>query len=284
VRFVIAIVGAGWLGAAVARSLPPPVIATTRSGRWPEGAPPDGVALAAIDVTATPIDVAPLEHATALVLCYAPGRTQDRRALYVDGTRRLLEARIAAASRLHRVVYVGSTSALPDVDGWVDESCDVWPDHARGRVQREAEAIVASRCEAASIPWIVLRLGGLYGPGRELDRIYAGARSRRTGHDGRLLGHGMEPTNLIHRDDALAAIRAALAAPSEITGFIHVVDDEHTPRREMYARIARARGLEPPAWSQDPPSDGRAHGKLVSNERLGRLLGVRLQHPTRSSA
>jgi nucleoside-diphosphate-sugar epimerase len=287
---VIAIVGAGWLGASLARSLPPPVVATTRSGQWREQAPerarPDGVQVVALDVCAAKLDVTPLQHATALVLCYAPGRTQDRRALYVEGTRRLLETRMAAGEALRRVVYVGSTSALPDVDGWVDESCEIWPDHERGRIQRDAEAVVSSLCETNGVPWLVLRMGGLHGPGRELDRIYSaqssGGGSRRTDREGRLPGHGMQPTNLVHLDDAVAAVRAALHAPPEITGCIHVVDDDHTPRREMYARIARARGLEPLRWSQAPPDDGGVHGKRVRNDKLRSVLGVRLLHPSHS--
>jgi nucleoside-diphosphate-sugar epimerase len=211
------------------------------------------------------------------VLCYAPGGAQDRHALYVAGTDRLLRA--LGPGALERLVLIGSTSALPDRDAWLDETCDAWPDDERGRVQRLAEAVVVEHATRHAIPWLVLRLGGLYGPGRELDRIYGshGTSRRREGEP--LAGDGLSPTNLVHRDDAVAAVLAALAAPSEIRGLIHVVDDDHTPRRIMYARIGTARGAPPVTWAEPMPTPAVPRGKRVSNTRLKAWLGVRLRHP-----
>ncbi|MCA9663830.1 MAG: hypothetical protein KC486_36225, partial [Myxococcales bacterium] len=87
-------IGAGFLGGPLATRLAATrrVIATTRSGA-------DDPALAGVEVRA--LDVvqgsdaslrAGLEGVEALVVAYAAGRHQDRRAVYVDGTRRLLDA------------------------------------------------------------------------------------------------------------------------------------------------------------------------------------------------
>lgn len=270
----VAVVGAGYLGAAVAAALPPPTLATTRSGRWHGEDPiPAGLGLHALDVTAASLDPSPLQSAHAMVLCYAPGpgSADDRRALYVDGTRRLLSA--MDGWPLRRVVWVSSTSALPDRDAWLDERCDEPPTGERGRVQREAEAVVIEHATRHGIPWIVLRLGGLYGPGRELDRIYRRRQPQP------LPGDGLAPTNLVHRDDAVAAVLAALTAPPEHQGVVHVVDDEHTPRRWMYARIAERLGLPPVDWAEPAPPGTAPRGKRVSNRRLKQWLGVRLRHP-----
>lgn len=266
-----AVVGAGYLGAAVAAELPPPVIVTTRSGRWRDGEPPPGVALHALDVSAQAIDPTPLRPARAAVLCFAPGRTQDRHGLYVAGTERLLHA--WGRGKLERLVWVGSTSALPDRDAWLDETCEDFPEQERGRVQRQAEQVVIDHATRYGIPWLVLRLGGLYGPGRALDRIY----KQRT--DEPLPGDGLAPTNLVHRDDAVAAVLAALAAPAKIQGVVHVVDDDHTPRRHMYERIAQARGAAPVAWAEPAPPGAVPRGKRVSNARLKDWLGVKLRFP-----
>lgn len=267
----IAIVGAGYLGAAVARALPGPVLALTRSGRWREGAVPPGVRVLALDLCDPGLDPGPLRSARALVLCVAPGRTQDRRALYVDGTRRLLER--LGAGRLERLVWVGSTSALPDRDAWLDERCDAPPGTERGRVQRAAEQVVVAHAQQCGIPWLVLRLGGLYGPGRALARIY------RRPKEGPLPGDGMAPTNLVHRDDAVAAVCAALTLAPARTGVVHVVDDDHTPRRYMYARIAQAEGRAPVEWAEPVAPGTLPRGKRVSNRRLKDWLGLRLQVP-----
>lgn len=266
------IIGCGYLGSAVARAISSPVLGVGRSGTWREGDRPDHVRMLALDITDPGLDPAALASATAVVLCIAPGRTQDRHALYVDGTRRLLER--WPSKGLRRIVWVGSTSALPDLDAWLDERCDEWPTSERGRVQRRAEQVIAEQAERLGAPWISLRLGGLYGPGRGLDRIY-----RRRGDDP-LPGDGMAPTNLIHRRDAVTAVHAALAAPADVQGIVHGVDDEHTPRRIMYARIAEAQGLEPIQWSEPVPPGAIPRGKRVSNLRLKHALGVRLWAPT----
>lgn len=275
----VAVVGAGYLGAAVAAALPSPAIATTRGGRWHDDAAtpkaPAGIELHALDVSAPELDASPLRAAAALVLCYAPGRSQDRTALYVEGTRRLLHAVTALApGALRRIVWIGSTSALPERDAWLDETCEAWPDDERGRVQRRAEQVVIEHATRHAIPWIVLRLGGLYGPGRGLDRIYRGGR-----HEGPLPGDGLAPTNLVHRDDAVAAVLAALRAPPSCQGVVHVVDDEHTPRRIMYARIAARLGQPPVTWQNAAPPGAAPRGKRVGNQRLKQQLGVRLGHP-----
>ncbi len=266
----VAIIGAGFIGAAVARALVPStsVVLASRSGRPREDV--SGARPVALDVTDDGLDVHALADADRLVIGYAPGRGGDRRALYVDGTRRLLE-RIGRP--LRRVVWLGSTSAIADHDGWVDEDFAPAPGDERGRVQRDAEAVVFGFGEATGTPVLVLRLGGLYGPGRELDRIYAQRSSDP------FAGHGYNPTNLVHRDDAVAAVVAALSAPAGVRGVVHVVDDDHTPRRRMYEAIARHRGVDPVAWSEPVPASAVPIGKRVSNARLKDWLGVRLQHP-----
>lgn len=274
----VAVVGAGFLGRPLAVALASNasstghVLATTRSGTWPDEHVPENIQVRALDVVADDVDAiaAALAGARSLVVCYAPGKQQqDRRALYVEGTRKLLAA--AAALPLTRLVYISSTSALPDRDAELDDDYPDWPDDPRGRVQREAEALVIAACTARDLPWTILRLGGLYGPGRELFRLY------RDAPDASLSGDGMQPTNLIHRDDAIQAALAALALPSDRSAVVNVVDDDHTPRREIFARLAAQRGLPPPMWER--PAGAAAIGKRVGNARLKSLLGVTLLHP-----
>lgn len=269
----VAIVGAGWLGQAVARALPGPVLATTRSGQWRDGSRPPNVTVAALDLTTGQSTPAGVLAAEAIVIAVAPGRgarrtdpeAQDaRNALYVDGTRALL----TAVPTGKRVIFIGSTSALPDHDAWLSESCPDLPETARGRTQRAAEAVVLGY-EGRPV---VLRMGGLYGPGRELQRLY-----RNRDPEAPRPGDGMAPTNLVHQLDAVAAVVAAIARPN-VRGIVHVVADGHPPRRTMYAQIAAQSGVAAPTWSR-PVRDPVPHGKRVSNVRLKLDLGVALQRP-----
>lgn len=269
----VAVVGAGYLGRPLALALPRPVIAVSRSGRpdtWPSGHVPQDITLHALDlVHADPATIADaLAPARSLVICIAAGRTQDRRTVYLEGTRRLLDA--CAGLPLARVIYTSSTSALPDRDGWIDDDEPTRPDDPRGQIQRDAEDLVRARCEQAGWPWLILRLAGLYGPDRELFRLY------RDDPGGQQPGDGMQATNLIHRDDALAACLASLALPPHHSAIVNICDDDHRPRRTMFAALALAAGRPEPRW-QDPA--GPPRGKQVRNDRMKQLLGLHLQHP-----
>lgn len=275
----VLVAGAGWIGSALARALaehesPVTVLATTRSGKWRgEGPLPAKVAIRRLDLLREePAVIARLfREARAAVACLAPGRDQDRRALYVEGARRFAAASASAA--LERAVWCSSTSALPALDGWVDEDCEIWPEEERGRIQREAEEAFQQGCAAAGVPWVILRLAGLYGPGRELARVYS--RSLAAGAPP-LPGDGLEPTNLVHRDDVVAAILAALRLAPQCSTLVHVCDEDHTVRRELVARIAVQRGLPPPRWER---AGGPPRGKRVAARRLAEILGVVLSHP-----
>lgn len=260
-----AIIGAGWLGAAIADATPGHVIATTRDGRRPP-ALADHVAVVAHDVGQHRA-LGALATARAWLFAIAPGAGQDRRAVYVDGPAAMLAALPDTAVR--RVVWIGSTSALPDDDALLDETCDGWPSEPRGIIQRQAEQRVIEACTRANVPWMILRCGGLYGPGRELGRIFGRAD---TG------GDGDRATNLVHRDDAVAAVVAALA--SDRSGIVHVVADDHCPRRVMIDTARAQAGLPPATWPSTAPLAAR--GKRVDNRRLAEWLGVTLQHPRHS--
>lgn len=260
----IAILGAGWLGSEIANALGSDAVATTRDGRRPQALHP------AIDVVPLQLgDDAPLPaaivDAAVWVIAVAPGRDQDRRAVYIDGPQRLL-ARLETTA-VQRIVWIGSTSALPDdADGEVDvdETCLHWPTQARGRVQREAEDVIEHAATRAGRSWMILRMGGLWGPGRELGRLFGQVDA----------ADGDRRTNLVHRDDAVAATLAAIT--SRRTGIVHVVADDHCTRREMIDAARAARGDAPAAWSCAPADP---HGKRVTNARLRAWLGVELRHP-----
>ncbi|MBX7078943.1 MAG: hypothetical protein K1X88_07125 [Nannocystaceae bacterium] len=258
----LAIIGCGWLGTAIANAYRGELVATTRSGARPPELQPR-IPVVGFDVLGATALPQPLAQARAWVVAIAPGPTQDRRALYVEGARRLGRWLPALA----RLVWLGSTSALPDVDGELGEDCFAWPDDDRGRVQREAETVIDAACADAGVPLSLLRLGGLYGPGRELARLYL----RGEAPAAPLPGDGMTATNLVHRDDAVAAVHAAIELPRERSGVIHVVDGDHTPRREMLARACAAAGLPAPQWSAPA---GPLRGKQVRSDRLGPWLGV----------
>lgn len=125
----------------------------------------------------------------------------------------------------------------------------------RARFLLSAEEAVRERPVAATI----VRLAGLWGHGRHPARSLAG----------RELDGPDVPVNLVHRDDAIAAIRG-LTMPTPTTGTFSVVAHEHPPRGSFYRSEARRLGLPEPTFS-----DAAKPGKRVSAQALAEAIGFR---------
>lgn len=184
----------------------------------------------------------------AIVFAAAPDARDEAayRALFVDGPRRLLDAVGGAPARF---VFVSSTAVYGEDRGeWVDEDTPPRPPAFNGRVLLDAERALAADCHGA----VVLRLSGLYGPGRDhlLRRALAGEPGR------------PHWTNRIHVDDAAAALSHLLdlSAPAPI-----YLGSDDAPAREdeVFAWLRGRRAL--PAVA---PAGGAESGRRVSNCRL----------------
>ena len=154
-----------------------------------------------------------------------------------------------------RLIILGSTSAYrPDPENLIDEQTPV--NLALPRVQSEED--LRTRHGA-----VILRLAGLYGPGRH---VLNWMRNGKVKHTERWV-------NLIHIDDVAAICLAALEQGTD--GTIYLVSDG-TPRRwsEIFACAAERWGLPIPPLT--PPKDS---GKRLSIQRLRSELHDSFRHP-----
>lgn len=184
-----------------------------------------------------------------------------------------------AASNISRVVYLSTLGVYGDAKGgWVDESTPPDPAVARGdaRLAAEREWLALSD---ASRKVFVLRLAGIYGPGRNAIANLRDGTARRIVKPGQIF-------NRIHVDDISRAIDACMktATPG---GIINVCDDEPAPPQDVIAHAARLIGMPPPpeiAFADVKLSPMAATFwatcKRVSNRKLREQLGVDLKYPT----
>jgi nucleoside-diphosphate-sugar epimerase len=194
------------------------------------------------------------------------------REVYVDGLGNALDA---ISDACQRFLYISSTGVYGQRDGsWVDESSPCSPTREGGIACRDAEErLRAHRWGPRSA---ILRLAGLYGPGRIPRRNdLLSSKPLSAPPDGYL--------NLIHRDDAAAAVLAAERLAPRPS--VYCVSDGHPVRRgEYYAELARQLNAPPPrygATQADEPAVRRAGAsKRVRNERMLRELQLRLSCPT----
>jgi nucleoside-diphosphate-sugar epimerase len=261
VRVLIA--GCGYVGSALAARLVAAGAEVVGLRRRPEGLPPGVVPFAADlgDAAALRRLPGPFD---AVVYAAAPGRRDEAayRAVYVDGV-----ARAAEATRGARFLLVSSTSVYGQDDGSrVDETSPAEPTAFTGRLVLEGEARACGGGERA----VVLRCGGIYGPGRA--RLLAAAR------EGRLPvpSGGPRYTNRIHRDDVAGALAhlLALGAPDRL---YLGVDAEPAPEAEVHRWLAARVGR--PLPGPTAAEAGPASGKRCSSRRL-RASGYRLLFPT----
>ncbi len=179
------------------------------------------------------------------------------------------------------LIYTGSTAGYPQGDGAVvDETAALDRDGSRAKVlvdTEEARATLAggSRTQSAAWRWFVLRLAGIYGPGRShlLEQV-------RTGE---VAGRGEHRLNLAHRDDIAGAIWAALAAPAPVGNEVfNVADDAPAPKREVVAWLAQQLGVPEPRFTGEPAAGRRAitPDRTIANAKIKRVLGWRPQYPS----
>lgn len=193
-----------------------------------------------------------------IVHCASSGRggAEAYERVYVGGVRRLRQAFPEA-----RLLFTGSTSVYAQTDGsWVDEASPAEPDRETGRRLLEAERIALA--EGGN----VLRLAGIYGPGRSvlLRKFREGSAVLEAG--------GGRWINQIHRDDAVGALAAVMERG--LRGEVYnVADNQPATQREVYGWIAEF--LDAPLPPEGPADLNRKRGwtsKRVSNARL-RALG-----------
>jgi nucleoside-diphosphate-sugar epimerase len=173
------------------------------------------------------------------------------------------------------LVYTGSTSVYAQGDGArVDESMPALPATERGQLLLEAEARLRSDA-GATRRWFVLRLAGIYGPGRHhlLEQVRAGEVS----------GLGDHHLNLIHRDDIVAAVMACFLAPATVTSqVVNLADDGHATKAEIVHWLAGQLGVAEPRFNGEPAGGRRmvTPDRVIVNDRAKTVLGWRPRFAT----
>ena len=277
------IIGCGYLGRRVAAAwlqAGHSVTALTRSAN-------NAVELSRLGITPVIGDVCDPKSLAALPVVqsvlfavgydHTSGHTQ--REVYVEGLRHVLDQ---VAGRGERLIYISSSSVYGQSSGeWVDEFSPCEPVQSGGQCCLAAEELIRATfpilegTDAARPFANVLRLSGIYGPGRLLSRV----ESLRAGE--LLAGRGDAWLNLIHVDDAAGAVLACEQQGQPGETYL-ITDDRPLRRDEYYSQLARWVAAPPPVFLDDQPAKRGSGGlnKRCSNGKARAELGLTLRFPS----
>jgi nucleoside-diphosphate-sugar epimerase len=276
----ISILGCGWVGLPLGRAL-------ADGGHRVNGAtttPSKRPALEEAGVAPYVLRLAPgfddreraadfFAGADVLVFTVPPPRdVDDRIAFYKKQMRAALDAARAGESSVQHVLYTSSTGVYPPRGRAMTESDAASTDAEIAALKREssravlaAERMLAEQASGANFNHTVVRLAGLYGPGRDPGRFLAGRTD---------LSEGRRPINFVHQDDAVGVLRAVIEQNAWNTVF-NACADAHPTRRDFFQQKAEAAGLEPPTFSDNE----KGAFKVVSNAKVKEQLGYEFRHP-----
>jgi nucleoside-diphosphate-sugar epimerase len=253
-----AILGCGYVGTAVAQRWQSQGIevtaTTTNRDRIPKlqqaatvvqvvnGSDADGIA-------------ALLQNQDTLLICVGAGRQANYEEVYLNTAKTVVGA-LDQAPNLKQIIFTSTYSVYGNYDGaWVSEEDPAQPATDNGKIMLETEQTLLGAAND-DLAVCIFRLGGIYGPGRELAKIYSRAAGTTRP------GSGHEASNWVHLDDIVGAI--AFAQAYRFSGLYNLVQDEIPTVAELIDRVCQANHLDPVQWDASQPS-ARPYNVRVSN-------------------
>lgn len=245
--------------------------------------PASRLRLEAKGITAIPGDLDDASSLTALpahnalMYYFAPpplrGRADPRMVHFLDAV---------PPDRLpNKIVYMSTSGVYGDHQGgWVNEDMPPNPQTARAKARLAAETVLLDWGQINKIPVVILRVGGIYGPGRlPIERIKQAQPVVRR--------EEAPYTNRIHADD-LARICVAAAERGVDRGIYNVCDGEHSTMTDYFNAVADCLGLPRPPQISLAEAQRTLSPEMLSylnesrrmdNRRMREELGVTLLYP-----
>lgn len=208
----------------------------------------------------------------------AGGGLEGYRKSYLQGQASILQW--AQGRSIQRYLYTSSTSVYPQDGGAeVDESADTTDAPVTGKIIVESEQLIAA-AEDHFERWFVLRLAGIYGPDRHflLNQLKEGA--------GVIPGCGDYTLNLIHLDDIVSALCAAMTMDRAVSGIYNIADDTPSLKVELLEWLASELNLPKPHFDPNNVSPrlarrgGRMPDRKIMNAKARAQLGWSPQYPS----
>lgn len=260
----VSILGCGWLGSALAKTLLTDNEDVKGSTTSPEKIP----LLAGLGIDPylvqfsdgkQPPNLREFLTSDILIIAVSPGRTPEKQRDYSFMlsclTRTLPESSIA------KVIFISSTAVYGDANKEFTEADDPQTDNGAGQRILQAEQII---CGTGPVQVVVLRLAGLVGPERHPGRFFAGKKD---------IPNGLAPVNMVHQEDVIGVVKAIILDEGS-AGVYNVCAPYHPAREQFYTLAAERSGLEAPQFIRE-----KKKWKLIGSSRIGSELKYSFKVP-----
>jgi nucleoside-diphosphate-sugar epimerase len=206
------------------------------------------------------------------------GGPEGYRQSYLAGMESILAWAGRGVRPVRTLLYTSSTSVYPQGDGMiVDETAPAEGATPNGKIIRESEKLLQAAPVTACGRWFVLRLAGIYGPGRHhlLNQLREGVLT--------LGGSEAHRLNLVYLDDIVAAVMACLRAPPAVDSQVfNVADTAPAIRGEVVSWLAGQLNRPQPDFDGVP---GTRRGgepmpdRVISSRKIQTTLGWQPRFP-----
>lgn len=225
-----------------------------------------------------PATLTQLPTANAILYFTAPPPLQGN----TDPRMHNLLAALDPAAPPRRIIYISTSGVYGDCNGeWVDERHPTQPQAPRSERRLAAEQALQQWGAQHNVTSVILRVGGIYGPGRlPLERLRQGMT---------VLQRDIAPySNRIHADDLAQVCIAAASAPQQ-HALYNVSDGHPTTMSDYFIRVAAAAGLPAPTeidWQtaqQTLSAEMLSYlheAKRLDNRKMLHELNLTLTYPT----
>jgi nucleoside-diphosphate-sugar epimerase len=200
------------------------------------------------------------------------GSLEEYREVYLRAANNIIEWLAKAPPK--KYVYTSSVGVYGQSGGVaVSELSPAESDSPNSRILVETEHVLFEALRKDKFPAVILRAAGIYGPGRGYYLL------RYLNGDAKIPGQGDRYANMIHRDDLVGIIIAALnhGRPGEV---YNAVDDEPTPIARLYRWLSETLAMDMPPFVPQSYDEQHRGSKRVSNRKIKIELGYQFKYAT----
>jgi nucleoside-diphosphate-sugar epimerase len=232
----VSILGCGWYGQALAKSLTGKGIAVKGSTTSPQklaALEADGIPAHLVNIASWVDSIVDPNFFLCDVLVMANNVKITDEDAYLEKINTTMA--LIKYYEIKRVIFISSTSVYGETNSTVDETTTPVPETTSGKALLKAEQLLQQETAFTST---IIRFGGLLGPGRDPGRFFAGKTN---------IPNGQAPVNLIHLDDCIGITEKIIQADlGNLT--INAVAPHHPAKSEFYIAAAQKSDLDIPQF------------------------------------